>query len=237
MATDPLASIKSACASRPFVVAQLGQSLDGRIATLSGESRWINGEAALDHLHALRAAVDAVVVGVGTAIADDPRLNVRRCPLPPGKPQPARVVIDPRRRLPAGMRCLDPGDGASCIRISIEDGPEGTGHAHAMDEIHLPAVDGRLAPADIVSALAQRGLRKILIEGGAATVSSFIEAGMVDSLHVLVAPMLIGSGKPGLSMTPIAKLSSALRPPATVHVLDDGDVLFCCDLAKQKPGA
>ena len=212
MATDPLALIHNACASRPFVVAQLGQSLDGRIATQSGESRWINGEAALDHLHALRAAVDAVVIGVGTAIADDPRLNVRRCPQPPGKPQPARVVIDPRRRMPVGMRCLDPADGAACLRISIADVPDGSPAVDGIDEIRLPAVAGRLAPADIVNALADRGFRKILIEGGAATVSSFIEAGMVDALHVLVAPMLIGSGKPGLSMAPITKLSSALPP-------------------------
>ncbi len=237
MATDTLASIHNACASGAFVVAQLGQSLDGRIATQSGESRWINGDAALNHLHALRAAVDAVVIGVGTAIADDPQLNVRRVGLPPGQRQPARIVIDPRRRMPAGMRCLDPTDGAACYRISIEGLTDGTPLGSGADEILLPAIDGRLAPADIVDALAKRGFRKILIEGGAATVSSFIEAGMVDSLHLLVAPMLIGSGKPGLSMTPIAKLSSALRPPATVHVLDDGDVLFCCDLARTKPGA
>lgn len=237
MGTDPLASIHNACASRAFVVAQLGQSLDGRIATQSGESRWINGEAALDHLHALRAAVDAVVIGVGTAIADDPQLNVRRVELPPGKPQPARIVIDPRRRLPTGMRCLEPTDGAACYRISNDGLTEGTPLGYGAGEIYLPAIAGRLAPSDIVDALAERGFRKILIEGGASTVSSFIEAGMVDSLHLLVAPMLIGSGKPGLSMTPIEKLSSALRPPATVHVLDDGDVLFCCDLARTRPGA
>ncbi len=79
---DPLTPILKASSDTPFVVAQLGQSLDGRIATPTGESRWINRDAALDHLHRLRAAVDAVVVGIGTVIADDPRLNVRRIPLP-----------------------------------------------------------------------------------------------------------------------------------------------------------
>jgi diaminohydroxyphosphoribosylaminopyrimidine deaminase / 5-amino-6-(5-phosphoribosylamino)uracil reductase len=81
---------------RPFVVAQLGQSLDGRIATVTGDSKYINGEAALDHLHAIRAHVDAVVVGIGTVIADDPQLTVRRAE---GR-NPARVIIDPRGRLP-----------------------------------------------------------------------------------------------------------------------------------------
>jgi diaminohydroxyphosphoribosylaminopyrimidine deaminase/5-amino-6-(5-phosphoribosylamino)uracil reductase len=86
--------------NRPFVVAQLGQSLDGRIATLAGESQWINRDGALDHVHRLRAAVDAVVVGVGTVIADNPRLNVRRVA---GR-NPARVVIDPSATIPPARK-------------------------------------------------------------------------------------------------------------------------------------
>ena len=91
---DPFQPIAAAPGDQPFVVAQLGQSLDGRIATVTGESRYINGAAALDHLHRLRAAVDAVVVGAGTIIADDPQLTVRRVA---GR-NPARVVIDPTGR-------------------------------------------------------------------------------------------------------------------------------------------
>ena len=92
---DPFGPIARAPLDRPFVVAQLGQSLDGRIATVTGESRYINGSAALDHLHRLRAEVDAVVVGAGTIVADDPLLTVRRVA---GK-SPARVVIDPSGRI------------------------------------------------------------------------------------------------------------------------------------------
>jgi diaminohydroxyphosphoribosylaminopyrimidine deaminase / 5-amino-6-(5-phosphoribosylamino)uracil reductase len=92
---DVFASFRLAATDRPFVIAQLGQSLDGRIATISGESRDINGAAALDHLHRLRAHVDAVVVGAGTIVADDPQLSVRRVA---GK-SPARVAIDPKGRL------------------------------------------------------------------------------------------------------------------------------------------
>src|SRR5258706_10172199 len=88
---------------KPFVVAQLGQSLDGRIALPTGESKYINGPAALDHLHRLRAEVDAVIVGIGTVIADDPELTVRRVE---GR-NPARVIIDPNARLALPCRCLE----------------------------------------------------------------------------------------------------------------------------------
>ena len=93
--SDPVQPIREARRDRPFVVAQLGQSLDGRIATLSGESRWINAGGALDHVHRIRATVDAVMVGVGTVVADDPLLNVRRVE---GR-HPVRVVIDPTGRV------------------------------------------------------------------------------------------------------------------------------------------
>ena len=91
-------------------------------------------------------------------------------------------------------------------------------------------------PANIVDALFAQGMRRILIEGGARTISTFIDAGCVDRLHVLVAPMIIGSGKTGLDLAPIATLDMALRPAMRVYVLDDGDVLFDCDLRRNQGG-
>lgn len=217
-----LAPILAARQDRPFIVAQLGQSLDGRIATKSGESRWINRDAALDHVHRLRASVDAVMVGIGTVVADDPLLNVRRVD---GR-NPARVVIDPKGRLPLNARCLDGADGCRRLVIRAVSAPVPAG----VEEIVLPARDGRLDPHIVRHALFECGLKRTLLEGGAWTVSEFISAGAVDRLHVLVAPMIIGSGKTGLTLPPIAKLDHALRPPASVHVLADGDVLFDCDL-------
>lgn len=225
-AVNPLKAIREAPRSKPFVVAQLGQSLDGRIATLTGESRWINRDAALDHLHRLRAEVDAVVVGIGTVIADDPRLNVRRVHYPEGKPQPARVVIDPSGRLPADAKVLDD-DGAR--RIVIRSG--NVAPAARCETIEIERGRDGISPQAIVQALFEMGLTKLLIEGGAKTVSRFIDAQAIDRLHVLVAPMIIGSGKTGLDLSPINRLDRALRPPTSVHVLDDGDVLFDCDLA------
>ncbi len=220
-ADDPLAPIRAAGPARPFVVAQLGQSLDGRIATPTGESRWINRDAALDHVHALRGAVDAVVVGIGTALADDPQLNVRRVP---GR-NPARVVIDPSGRLPPTARLLAD-DGARRILVSASEGSVPAG----VEQIVIARTEGALHPAAILAALSRLGLNKLLIEGGARTVSAFIDAGAVDRLHVLVAPMLIGSGTTGLNLKPLANLAAAIRPRTRVHVLADGDVLFECDL-------
>jgi riboflavin-specific deaminase-like protein len=218
---DLYAPIVTAEPQRPFVVAQLGQSLDGRIATPSGESRYINGAGALDHLHRLRAAVDAVVVGVGTVVADDPLLTVRRVP---GR-NPARVVIDPAGRAPPGARCLAD-DGTRRLVIRAVEAPVRDG----VEPLVLPAVDGWIAPVRIVEALAARGLSRILVEGGARTISGFIDASCVDRLHVLVATMILGSGKPGLELAPLAALRQALRPAAQVSILSDGDVLFDCDL-------
>ncbi len=219
---DPIVLIRAATRDKPFVVAQLGQSLDGRIATLSGESRWINNEAALDHVHRIRASVDAVVVGIGTVVADDPLLNVRRVP---GR-NPARVVIDPNGRLPASAKMLDASDGARRLVVTSKPARLPAG----VEIVEVPRGADGLDPQAIIAALWRAGLKSFLIEGGAQTVSRFLDAGAVDRLHMLVAPAILGSGKPGISLKPIARLSEAIRPRAAIHVLADGDVLFDCDM-------
>jgi diaminohydroxyphosphoribosylaminopyrimidine deaminase / 5-amino-6-(5-phosphoribosylamino)uracil reductase len=222
----PYATITSAPVDRPFVVAQLGQSLDGRIATPTGESRWINRHAALTHVHQVRATVDAVMVGIGTVAADDPILNVRHVQ---GR-NPARVVIDPSGRMSHKARCLLADDGCRRIVIRAKDA-KSVGRLPVGVEVIELARDGlTLNPQHIIAALFERGLRTTLVEGGAWTVSSFIDAGAVDRLHVLVAPMILGSGKTGLALAPIQHLAEARRPLTYVHVLADGDVLFDCDL-------
>lgn len=209
----------------PLVIAQLGQTLDGRIATVTGESRWINGNCALDHLHRLRASVDAVVVGVGTLIADDPQLTVRRVA---GR-HPTRVVIDPRSRAPASAKCFSCPAAPTLAIVA----PGARGPAPGIETIEIAPREGALAPGDIVAALAARGLRRLLIEGGARTISTFLDAGAIDRLHLLVAPMIIGSGRQGLDLAPEGRLDRALRPATRVTVFPDGDVLFDCDLRRR----
>lgn len=215
------AAFPAGTTDQPFVIAQLGQSLDGRIATVTGDSKYINGGAALDHLHRLRMHVDAVVVGVGTVLADDPLLTVRRVA---GR-SPARVVIDPTGRTPEDARIFAQ-DGAFRLVLCAEDAPA----PKAAEPIRLPAAGRSLCPRAIVAALGGRGFRRILIEGGARTISGFMDAGCIDRLHVLVAPVILGSGKPALDLKPIAMLGEALRPPTRAYLLSDGDVLFDCDL-------
>ncbi len=219
--------ILTAPPDKPFVVAQLGQSLDGRIATPTGASRWINGSAALDHLHRLRAHVDAVIVGAGTVLADDPMLTVRRVP---GR-HPARVVIDPNGRVGGMARCFAD-DGVKSILVTSR-GRRGPSH---VDVLPVGCRDGWVDPAEIARELYDRGLRKTLVEGGATTISRFIDADVVDRVHLLVAPIILGSGTMGLSLSPIAGLDEALRPQTRLHQLDDGEALFDCDLRQQRRG-
>jgi riboflavin biosynthesis pyrimidine reductase len=97
----------------------------------------------------------------------------------------------------------------------------------------LPVENGQVAPAAILASLAARGLRRILIEGGAGTISRFLEARCLDRLHVVVAPIILGGGRSGLDLTPIARCEEALRPPTRAHVLGN-EVLFDCDLGAQR---
>lgn len=208
------------------LVGQCGQSIDARVATNTGHSHYINGEGGLAHLHRLRALVDAVVIGVGTAILDDPLLTVRRVE----GPSPARVIVDPGGRLPADARVLA-ADGIRRLVVTA------AGTAPRLpDGVEIVAVasdNGHLPPTAIVAALAARGLRRILIEGGAETVSRFLAARCLDRLHILVAPIILGTGRSSLSLPAIERVDEAVRAPIRAHVLGS-DVLLDCDLSAQR---
>jgi riboflavin-specific deaminase-like protein len=208
------------------IVGQVGQSLDGRVATATGHSKYINCPAGIEHLHRLRALVDIVVVGVGTALADNPQLTVRQV----AGPQPARAVIDPSGRLGANAK-LFADDGVRRLLITT-DGSRAA-PAPGVEVITLPAEDGNIAPSAIVASLAGAGMRRILIEGGADTVSRFIAARCLDRLHVNVAPVMLGSGGPGIELPPLERADQAHRMQVRVHKIED-DVLFDCDLSDQR---
>jgi riboflavin-specific deaminase-like protein len=206
------------------VVGQIGQSIDGRVATTTGRSHYINCPAGIAHLHRLRALVDVVIIGVGTVCADDPQLTVRRvC-----GPNPIRVVLDPHGRLSPDARLLS-GDAKTIVVTA-----DGTDCKFAGVEIlSLPATDGNIAPSVILAGLANLGLRRMLVEGGANTVSRFLQAGCLDRLHVVIAPLILGAGRPSFAFGAIDRLEEAMQPPVRTHQLDR-DMLFDCDLSAKR---
>jgi riboflavin-specific deaminase-like protein len=204
------------------VIAQIGQSLDGRIATVSGDAQDISGVDGLAHLHRLRSLSDAVVIGVQTALHDNPRLTVR---LARGK-NPVRVVIDPSGRLPNDIGLLQDRSARRIVIQSVD-----MARPDDVEVIKLPRTRW-ISPRHILSALHQRGLNRILIEGGGVTIAQFLEAGVLTRLHVAVAPLLIGAGPQGLTMSPVASLADALRPRTDVYSLGS-DVLFDCMLDRE----
>jgi len=218
--------LRSGAVDDLVVVGQFGQSLDGRVATETGHSHYINGPEGLAHLHRLRAVVDAVLVGIGTAIADDPQLTVRHV----AGPNPARVVLDPRGRIGPHARVFEPTGVRRLVLLA-----EGTTAQvpAGVERVTLPATDGAIAPAAILVALAERGFKRIMIEGGSYTVSRFLMAGCLDRLHIVVAPIILGAGRGGVVLPPVARCEDALRPPMRLHRLD-GEVLFDCDLSARR---
>jgi len=217
-----------------LVIGQIGQSLDGRIATEQGQSHYITGPADILRLHRLRALVDAVVVGAGTVAADDPRLTVRGVE----GSNPVRVVLDPDARLSPAHAVFT--DGAAPTLVFHREQTASSPTART-EVVSLPAGplhdDGDASPPGfhprmVIEALRARGLKRLLIEGGGITVSRFLQAGALTRLHVAVAPILMGSGRPALTLPPIGTLDEALRPPCR-HVSLGEDLLFDFDLRGQ----
>ncbi|MEV3987515.1 RibD family protein [Streptomyces sp. NPDC049837] len=218
-------------AGRHVTFAQLGQSLDGFIASRTGDADYVTGEEDREHLHRLRALADAVVVGAGTAVADDPRLTVRACP----GDNPVRVVLDPRGRVPRGHQVFTDG-AAPTLWVVGADGERGRA-ARQPDGVDVLTLPDRaaFAPRNVVRELARRGLGRVLVEGGGVTVSRFLHEGALHRLYVTVAPVLLGDGVPGLGFPGPALMRDALRPPTRRTVLGE-DTLFELDLRTPRPG-
>ena len=185
------------------VTLKLASSLDGRIATATGESRWITGEAAREQGHRLRAAHDAVLAGVQTVLADDPQLTVRL----PGRAvdQPLRVVLDSRLRTPPGAKLAGEG---TLILTTAEPYAVGGALVERVDSDG----DGRPTVEAVLKALKRHGVGSVLIEGGGQVAASFIAADAVDALEWFRAPILLGGdGRPCVAALTMAQLSDAPR--------------------------
>jgi riboflavin-specific deaminase-like protein len=200
----------------------LGQSLDGFIATASGDSYYVTGPDNVRHLHRLRALSEAIVVGAGTIARDDPQLTVRHVP----GANPVRVVLDPSARLDAGRRVFS--DGAAQTLVVHAEGVTEPSPGKA-EVLRVPVERGHLKLDVLLARLHERGLFCVFVEGGGETVSRFLEAGLLDRLHLAIAPLITGRGRPGLSLAARDKIAECLRPAHRVFTMG-GDVLFDCDL-------
>jgi diaminohydroxyphosphoribosylaminopyrimidine deaminase/5-amino-6-(5-phosphoribosylamino)uracil reductase len=209
-------------AGRRVVVAHLGQSLDGRIATMAGASRWVTGEADLTHTHRMRALADAIIVGAGTVRHDDPQLTVRRC----AGEHPLRVVIDSERRLGPDYRLFQDGSAPTLV-LAYADRLRPAERLGQAELVGLPRHHDGIAPRDIIAALAARGRHFLFIEGGGITISRFLAAGALDRLQITVAPVILGSGKPSLTLPEIVEPHQGLRPRLRRFALGE-DVLYEC---------
>ena len=214
---------------RGFVAGHLGQSLDGRIATEGGASRWITGAADVEHNHRMRALADAVLVGAATVRCDDPQLTVRCCP---GR-HPVRVILDANRTL-AGNYGIFTDRAAPTLVVAAAD-RIAPGERHSGSELlGVPRDGDGLTPAAIRAALAARGLTRLFVEGGGRTVSRFLEAGALDRLQIAVSPLIIGSGRPSITLPPIEDLRRGLRPRIRRFALGE-DQLYECILSDALP--
>ena len=207
--------VSSATATRPFIIGHLGQSLDGFIATNTGDACFVTGPQNILHLHRLRALCDAVIVGARTVENDNPRLTTR---LVSGT-NPVRVVLDPHNRLAGTHHVFRDGD-AKTLRVI----GKGTADSVRHDVLEVEYAK-QFDLHDLVEQLRGRGLHRLFVEGGGVTVSSFLEAGLLDRLHIAVAPLLIGEGRPAIRLTPQRLLKDCLKVKSRVFRSGD-DVLF-----------
>ena len=217
--------ITSATSKRPVTIGHLGQSLDGFIATHSGESQYVTGEENIVHLHRMRALCDAVVVGAGTVAADDPQLTTRKVP----GPSPLRVVLDPSRRLADHYKVFTDDSAETlyiCTEELIREGENAMGQAEVRGVHDQP---NGMDAAAVLRLLRDRGCHRIFVEGGGVTVSMFLQADLLDRLQVAIAPLIIGSGRPAIRLPARDALSECRRPRYRVFRMGD-DVFFDCDL-------
>lgn len=199
--------------TRPHVTWKVATSLDGRIATSSGESKWITGEAARTEGHRLRAVSDAILVGVETVLADDPRLTTR---LSEGGADPLRVILDSRLRTPDFARVAAPG---ALILTTAEARPVGGAEVVRVAK----DANGRVDVAAALDVLAARGVGRLMVEGGGRVAAAFVAAGLVDAIEWFRAPILLGAdGRPCLGLLALKRLGDAPRyGRLAVELLDD----------------
>jgi 3,4-dihydroxy 2-butanone 4-phosphate synthase/GTP cyclohydrolase II len=218
--------------TRPYVVLKYAQSIDGRIATASGDSKWISGPAERVISHALRARCDAIMVGVGTVVKDNPQLTVRMVP----GASPVRVVLDSTLRIPLDARVLD--DDATTIVLTTTKSSASKLHELRDRNIGVRVVPAGPAGVDLAPALRlvrDMGVQSLVVEGGARVITSLLAASLVDRLVVGVAPMVMGRGLEGVGDLGVFHVRQGVAlTNRSVHLVGD-DVVIAWDVGRDAP--
>ena len=185
--------VKFVTTGRPFITAKFAMSLDGKIATHTGDSKWITGDKARWHVHKMRASTDAIMVGIGTVLVDDPRLTARDEKGNPMARQPLRVVVDTLGRLPATARLLkEPGETLLAVGPGIDLLQNG-GLGNGTDIQQFPVREGHIDLERLIEFLAEeRDITSIMVEGGGTLLGGLFDLGLVDKVVAFVAPTVIG---------------------------------------------
>lgn len=213
----------------PFVTAKFAMSLDGKIATHSGDSRWITGEESRRYVHRLRRETDAVMVGVNTVLADDPRLTARHggdeaeC-----EEQPLRVIVDTGARTPATARVFA-GPGKTLVAAGREpDAAQADSLNKAGAELAvLPLAEGRVDLKQLLVLLGQREITSLLVEGGGRLLGSLFDSGLVDKVVAFIAPMIIGGedAETAVGGSGVERIADSFRLERVTTDIIDGDIM------------
>jgi diaminohydroxyphosphoribosylaminopyrimidine deaminase/5-amino-6-(5-phosphoribosylamino)uracil reductase len=193
---------------RPYVHAKWAMSLDGKIATKSGDAKWISSEASRRPAHQLRGRMDAILIGIGTALADDPRLTAR----PPGPRTPTRIVLDSRGRLPLSSQLATTARATPTCVVTAGAKADAL-RACGCEVVALGGNGNRPGVRELLDELGKRRMTNLLVEGGAAVLGSFFDAGAVDEVHVYLAPLILGDAeaKSAIAGGGVESIADALR--------------------------
>jgi len=224
------AYIKHITTGLPFVIAKFAMSLDGKIATKTGDSKWITTNEARKYVHNLRHTMDAIMVGVNTIIIDNPHLTARGCGGRGGvgKAQPLRLVVDSKGKVSLGAHIFEPpGEVLLAVVEPLEPNKKDEFTQAGVEVIEVPGRDGLVDIGELLRILGRRNIVTILVEGGGKLLGSFFDYGLVDKVYAFIAPVIIGGGeaKTAVGGNGVTKITEALRL-SQVNIKSFGDDMF-----------
>ena len=210
----------------PYITVKYAQTLDGRIATKSGDSQWISSEASRRYVHRLRSINQGIMVGAGTVVADNPQLTVRHVR---GK-NPFRIIVDSKLRIPIKSSVLTDANACLTIIATTSDAPAAKIAAVKKRGVEVWVVrkerDGRVGLRDLLKQLGKREIMSVLIEGGSEIITSLLKSGLVDKMIIPIAPMIVGKGLEAIGDLNINKINNSIRFTSFKTMKKGDDIIF-----------